>query len=189
MRGIHRDGLPPRIIHGHEVSGDHGVHRARGDDASRGRVHDRVPGDDDARSAARVIHVGVAQVDPSGVERAARVRVHVVPGDGHIVDGAVRRDADDPFEVRIHGDVRSEEHTSELQSLTNLVCRLLLEKKKKKTTRNRLKKKSQKDITRDSKRTKERKQNETTKSMTRRTKNVQLPKYSCNTRSWTMTLY
>src|SRR5438093_5819895 len=29
--------------------------------------------------------------------------------------------------------IRSEEHTSELQSLTNLVCRLLLEKKKKKT--------------------------------------------------------
>src|SRR5437016_6602654 len=28
---------------------------------------------------------------------------------------------------------RSEEHTSELQSLTNLVCRLLLEKKKKET--------------------------------------------------------
>src|SRR5258706_10668749 len=28
-------------------------------------------------------------------------------------------------------DTRSEEHTSELQSLTNLVCRLLLEKKKK----------------------------------------------------------
>src|SRR5438093_6267780 len=27
-------------------------------------------------------------------------------------------------------DLRSEEHTSELQSLTNLVCRLLLEKKK-----------------------------------------------------------
>src|SRR5438093_3055124 len=30
------------------------------------------------------------------------------------------------------GTHRSEEHTSELQSLTNLVCRLLLEKKKKK---------------------------------------------------------
>src|SRR5437016_10141043 len=28
------------------------------------------------------------------------------------------------------GKTRSEEHTSELQSLTNLVCRLLLEKKK-----------------------------------------------------------
>src|SRR5437016_9675061 len=37
-------------------------------------------------------------------------------------------------EIRIAGKmrraVRSEEHTSELQSLTNLVCRLLLEKKK-----------------------------------------------------------
>src|SRR5258706_7468233 len=31
---------------------------------------------------------------------------------------------------------RSEEHTSELQSLTNIVCRLLLGKKKKTTTRN-----------------------------------------------------
>src|SRR5258706_7315601 len=30
-----------------------------------------------------------------------------------------------------HQTLRSEEHTSELQSLTNLVCRLLLEKKKK----------------------------------------------------------
>src|SRR2546425_9187900 len=32
------------------------------------------------------------------------------------------------------GSGRSEEHTSELQSLAYLVCRLLLEKKKKKTT-------------------------------------------------------
>src|SRR5258706_10705415 len=31
----------------------------------------------------------------------------------------------------IHDAERSEEHTSELQSLTNIVCRLLLEKKKK----------------------------------------------------------
>src|SRR3989475_3573863 len=38
-----------------------------------------------------------------------------------------------------HAIVRSEEHTSELQSQSNLVCRLLLEKKKKKTTcRNKL---------------------------------------------------
>src|SRR5256885_8613874 len=34
------------------------------------------------------------------------------------------------------GGVRSEEHTSELQSPCNLVCRLLLEKKKKKTILN-----------------------------------------------------
>src|SRR5438093_6894520 len=34
------------------------------------------------------------------------------------------------FSVLVNG-LRSEEHTSELQSLTNLVCRLLLEKKNK----------------------------------------------------------
>src|SRR5262249_59535211 len=34
----------------------------------------------------------------------------------------------DAVTTRLH--LRSEEHTSELQSLTNLVCRLLLEKKK-----------------------------------------------------------
>src|SRR5437016_12138982 len=40
-----------------------------------------------------------------------------------------KRDMCTPF---CAGSRRSEEHTSELQSLTNLVCRLLLEKKKKK---------------------------------------------------------
>src|SRR2546425_8001802 len=42
---------------------------------------------------------------------------------------------DDDVRIQLpHGDVveRSEEHTSELQSLAYLVCRLLLEKKKKK---------------------------------------------------------
>src|SRR2546430_8725367 len=34
----------------------------------------------------------------------------------------------------VHVDLRSEEHTSELQSQSNLVCRLLLEKKNKITT-------------------------------------------------------
>src|SRR5260221_8978367 len=36
------------------------------------------------------------------------------------------------------GDLRSEEHTSELQSHSDLVCRLLLEKKKKKYKHNRV---------------------------------------------------
>src|SRR5258706_5224565 len=35
-----------------------------------------------------------------------------------------------PEGLAVDHDVESEEHTSELQSLTNLVCRLLLEKKK-----------------------------------------------------------
>src|SRR2546427_9447838 len=37
-----------------------------------------------------------------------------------------------PTSTQQGGAVRSEEHTSELQSQSNLVCRLLLEKKKKK---------------------------------------------------------
>src|SRR5437899_9555951 len=42
----------------------------------------------------------------------------------------VRRHPDVGLVGRLHGEsVRSEEHTSELQSLRHLVCRLLLEKK------------------------------------------------------------
>src|SRR2546430_8459098 len=43
-----------------------------------------------------------------------------------------RQRADDPAVPNGAGDPRLEEHTSELQSQSNLVCRLLLEKKKKK---------------------------------------------------------
>src|SRR5437773_169698 len=39
------------------------------------------------------------------------------------------------FRVNVAANVRSEEHTSELQSHHDLVCRLLLEKKKKKNTK------------------------------------------------------
>src|SRR2546425_2469551 len=55
---------------------------------------------------------------PRGVRAGVRHR----RGDGH------RQDARDPIDGDDH---RSEEHTSELQSLAYLVCRLLLEKKKK----------------------------------------------------------
>src|SRR2546425_5468232 len=57
-----------------------------------------------------------------------RVRPLSVPGSRHAAD---RRRA--ARGERRPGE-RSEEHTSELQSLAYLVCRLLLEKKKKKTT-------------------------------------------------------
>src|SRR5205814_10253022 len=56
----------------------------------------------------------------------------------HVTEGVVVADrvdfVDDLLAARggrAHGNVRSEEHTSELQSLRHLVCRLLLEKKKK----------------------------------------------------------
>src|SRR5258707_9956480 len=42
---------------------------------------------------------------------------------------------DEVESIRANGEVRSEEHTSELQSRQYLVCRLLLEKKKKKRKR------------------------------------------------------
>src|SRR2546430_5783850 len=43
-----------------------------------------------------------------------------------------------PREGELADPLRSEEHTSELQSQSNLVCRLLLEKKKKKSNHNTL---------------------------------------------------
>src|SRR5438046_7528697 len=45
------------------------------------------------------------------------------------LDAAIRRQAGHQLLVAAMRSRRSEEHTSELQSLTNLVCRLLLEKK------------------------------------------------------------
>src|SRR5260370_31665324 len=54
-----------------------------------------------------------AVFDPNGVSSGVRMRI---PGNSTY--------------VAIFGDTRSEEHTSELQSHLNLVCRLLLEKKK-----------------------------------------------------------
>src|SRR5260370_5122199 len=46
--------------------------------------------------------------------------------DGHDVEDWLTAER----ELRSEGNARSEEHTSELQSHLNLVCRLLLEKKK-----------------------------------------------------------
>src|SRR2546427_1245778 len=69
--------------------------------------------------------------DPAFDLRFHDVRVH---------HGATIDRADDPVHAHLTrlrdgnlGDLRSEEHTSELQSQSNLVCRLLLEKKKKLT--------------------------------------------------------
>src|SRR5437016_6483609 len=63
----------------------------------------------------------------------------VAPGDSLWVPLFIRNDTDAAKKVRLRAvlpagwserpGTRSEEHTSELQSLTNLVCRLLLEKK------------------------------------------------------------
>src|SRR6266567_6094819 len=67
-----------------------------------------------------------------------------LPGFAHIDDHCAAA-VDDPLgldraeHLYVHpGLMRSEEHTSELQSQSNLVCRLLLEKKKKKISRPKL---------------------------------------------------
>src|SRR5688572_31865004 len=67
----------------------------------------------------------VAQLLPSGGLHVAEDLDHVdvAEGDRRVVVLAQAQD------------VRSEEHTSELQSQSNLVCRLLLEKKKTTTLR------------------------------------------------------
>src|SRR2546429_2974150 len=59
----------------------------------------------------------------------AHERVHARPG-----EGVLRADlaALQTVEHLLEANLRSEEHTSELQSRLHLVCRLLLEKKKKK---------------------------------------------------------
>src|SRR2546430_12237552 len=53
---------------------------------------------------------------------------------GHDAGRAERFDGPTSRASGIRSCLRSEEHTSELQSQSNLVCRLLLEKKKKKET-------------------------------------------------------
>src|SRR5688572_31219780 len=56
--------------------------------------------------------------------------VETVDGFGQGVVVAVPDTADRRFDAGQAEPLRSEEHTSELQSQSNLVCRLLLEKKK-----------------------------------------------------------
>src|SRR2546426_2955596 len=58
----------------------------------------------------------------SGSSRRLRIRMEA---------GVASTSSSGPMNSRANSSVRSEEHTSELQSPCNLVCRLLLEKKKK----------------------------------------------------------
>src|SRR5438270_5370659 len=61
------------------------------------------------------------------------------------------RNREDPAGRQDGRPSRSEEHTSELQSQSNLVCRLLLEKKKKKKTKTKRKKQEKKEYVCDKK--------------------------------------
>src|SRR5207253_8413154 len=75
------------------------------------------------------LHRRPGLIDP-GIRRG-RLTLRPPRGRGDVPDG----DGDDPRRIedgeRVLRHLRSEEHTSELQSRGHLVCRLLLEKKKK----------------------------------------------------------
>src|SRR5688572_32760619 len=75
--------------------------------------------------------------ESAGSARRVEVHVEVVIAPHHSMakpesgDGKLQRHKERLF--KRFEELRSEEHTSELQSQSNLVCRLLLEKKKKTT--------------------------------------------------------
>src|SRR5207248_9077345 len=73
----------------------------------------------------------------AGFAEARRLRSHVgIEGCSIKATSRPKADAADLVGIGFSRDGRSEEHTSELQSPYDLVCRLLLEKKKKKKTNN-----------------------------------------------------
>src|SRR5699024_1183455 len=67
---------------------------------------------------------------------SANVFFWIIPGQRRMVKAMQAGEAPDPMDGKrgkqrsVHNTYRSEEHTSELQSRFDLVCRLLLEKKK-----------------------------------------------------------
>src|SRR5262249_59147272 len=72
-----------------------------------------------------------AWYDQHDVDLRLGVRVESIDPSAH----TLQADGDEVTWTPSRRSTRSEEYTSELQSLTNLVCRLLLEKKNKKPTR------------------------------------------------------
>src|SRR5690554_7118210 len=82
-----------------------------------------------------IVTMGVNGIDPKRI-----VGTYVKPKDWNSLisrDDVVLIDTRNDYEVQVgtfKGAIRSEEHTSELQSRPHLVCRLLLEKKKKMNT-------------------------------------------------------
>src|SRR5690606_41563873 len=77
---------------------------------------------------------GVARDREGGLE-VRQVALRLRSGDRGGIDAVDPRDHGPDLGrlIDVRDDLRSEEHTSELQSRENLVCRLLLEKKKRRT--------------------------------------------------------
>src|SRR5690554_7248700 len=82
-----------------------------------------------AKSGEDIYGEGVLEIlqDGFGFLRYSNSSYLAGPDDIYVSPSQIRR-----FNLRKGDELRSEEHTSELQSRPHLVCRLLLEKKKKK---------------------------------------------------------
>jgi len=102
---VRPDDLRAGVVVVHEVPREDGPDRALGGDPGSRGVHDRVVDRGHAGRAARVVDVDVAELDAGRMERAAGVRVDVVPEDRHVVDVAVRLDPVEPLVRRIEADV------------------------------------------------------------------------------------
>src|SRR5690349_23039404 len=98
----------------------------------------------DVQASAPTVHVSLSRVGVTGVEKVIRI----AGSDGNAQLFSARLECFVDLGPRQKGahmsrfeevvNERSEEHTSELQSRRDLVCRLLLEKKKKKLFRYRI---------------------------------------------------
>src|SRR6266567_6607934 len=72
-----------------------------------------------------------AKRSPPPGRAAFQDQMRIDAAESHRADAGAQRRVRRPW-LGLAQDAQSEEHTSELQSQSNLVCRLLLEKKKKK---------------------------------------------------------
>src|SRR5438046_6146988 len=88
-----------------------------------------VPAEAEIASHRLMLRAGLIRRLSAGIYTWLPLGVRVL----HKVEAVVRQEMNRAGAIELSMPVvqRSEEHTSELQSLTNLVCRLLLEKKKK----------------------------------------------------------
>src|SRR2546427_8283982 len=84
-----------------------------------------------ARHGARDVGAGTWELE-AGLREGVGVQAPAIDLDPQQLLQADVAEAHVRTEMIEQGELRSEEHTSELQSQSNLVCRLLLEKKKKK---------------------------------------------------------
>src|SRR2546428_5539771 len=78
---------------------------------------------DGQRAGVRILRVLRRRLEPADVQRRDAGRAHALGHADRLVDAEQLQDGP---RARAH---RSEEHTSELQSRSDLVCRLLLAKK------------------------------------------------------------